>query len=114
MANYLLELNDPWDRVVVLSSDQWLRHITSEHPEMEALFQSLSSTVTDPHLVTFDLLHRARENFYRFNVRGRLLLKVCVHFTAGRDSPSATGIIVTACLTGRVKPKERVKWSSSI
>jgi len=113
LANHLLELNDPWDRSIVLTSEQWLGHIVAEHPEMGALFDAVRSTVIEPHLVTFDALHRARENFYRFDVRGRLLLKVCVHFSAAPESHTATGIIVTTYLTGRVKPKERIKWSLS-
>lgn len=111
--DHLLELVDPWGRAIILSLERWHAHIVAEHPEMETQLGSLRSTVLDPHLVTFDALHSSRENYYRFNVRGRLLLKVCVHFTAQPGPSPATGIIVTAYLTGRVKPKERVKWSSS-
>jgi hypothetical protein len=113
VSNHLIEVSNPWGRAIVLSSGQWLGHIVAQHPEMEALFDIVTSAIMEPDVVTFDALHRARENFYRFDARGRLLLKVCVHVSAQPEEDTATGIIETAYLTGRVKPKERVKWSSN-
>ena len=105
----LLRCVDAWGRTVTLSDAQWHGHIIVAHPEVRALLGRLREALESPTTVTHDTNHADRENFYTA-ARGPLLLKVCVEYVYGK----MTGAIVTAYLTNRVKPTERVQWPTSI
>lgn len=102
-----------WNRQIELTESQWRGHILTNHPELQGHLDAIRMAIEQPDTVTYDAHERRRENFYVSSIKGRLLLKVCVHYREQSEQLPRFGFVVTAYFIGRVPPKEGVRWSST-
>jgi hypothetical protein len=105
----LFEVEDPFGRIVRLDEKRWYDHITRFHPLLRGHVDGVNLTIIEPTGIYADANDPTVECFYKLGAlpgRPRQYLKVCV----GPDTEEASGFVITAYVTPRIKGTETQLW----
>jgi hypothetical protein len=108
----VLEVQDQWDRTILMTADVWSHHICTAHPELEGHMLSVRHTLSSPDIVCFDAGRSDAECFYKVGAIAAVpyrFLKVAVRF----PEYGQVGFVHTAYISRNIPPKERPKWLKS-
>ncbi len=105
--NNILEVDDPRGAHIVLTEENWEKHIKRRHKEMETKLDLIAETLKNPFPYIYrDAIHENRLSYY--SKPDHMYIKVSVEMLSEKY-----GIVRTAMRCSTCKKGEEIEWAYS-